>query len=441
MFDRRAVVEREGLVVYYPRRSDLFQMLDPASRQWLDEHPEWPGSLVEEVEEKAHIVSLKSEHKRIVERYLWGLQSLVGMMDDRNGMPRGKNELDYREMYLAMRDAHVFEFSGEHLVSLHSAYDKWITELAGYEYKPYGGEVPEEEADNYMRVGERVLRSLPHPMRGLPFSSAYYAFGVDGAVMSSVRAEMVVGACLSAAKGGSDFEKQSWVGPNGRPFARTFAYLLTEGGDAWELFGNWRGDQCAFFKFGASDEGWSTFAVPLAPLISWFLTKMLNDADTVVREQGRNLSVRLAAQKTARKLRRKVLPPPYYRVTMRQHTQSEQYPPLPSKARDWSHRWDVVGHAVYRVRRGVLPLDPELKDKLLARKYRLFRAGSPMDNRLRRKLISRNIPLPRPGEWVAVLKSFRKGYVKGPKDRPYIPSTRKLEDRLSKIEQRSVAKS
>jgi hypothetical protein len=166
----------------------------------------------------------------------------------------------------------------------------------------------------------------------------------------------------------------------------------------------------------------------LAPWIIPSLIRWVNEHKTVV-EDTRGLSYRLGVKKWAKKNKIKRLPPPpYYTVRMHDKTLKETakqgFVSRYKECYEYNHRWTVRGHYMVRVRRGSLPMDSELELKLRNRKYKIFIHDGP-DMETWQHLRNRGIQPKRVDEWMAVLVSWRRDYVKGPEDKPLIPSVRK----------------
>ena len=119
------------------------------------------------------------------------------------------------------------------------------------------------------------------------------------------------------------------------------------------------------------------------------------------------------------------VPMPFYVVKIRsKRIQEETRKTLvQSVPKDYSHRWDVRGHEKVKVQRGALPLKPELRVKLLKRGYSLYTLEKPSAEDAER-LHLRGMQPKRPHEWVAVKAAWVESYIKGPEDKPYVPSIR-----------------
>ena len=123
-------------------------------------------------------------------------------------------------------------------------------------------------------------------------------------------------------------------------------------------------------------------------------------------------------------------PDEYYLVDLTSSYMKENRKSIMPKPVAWSHRWDVVGNVASRQFVGQEPMDAVLEKNLTKRGYKILRFGNEPDEDLRSLLESRGIGLPREAEWLAFLSWWRRGHVKGPEDKPHIPSVRALDPDL-----------
>lgn len=161
----------------------------------------------------------------------------------------------------------------------------------------------------------------------------------------------------------------------------------------------------------------------------WFvkaLIDLINEHKHIVDERPRGLNEKLLWKKAQRTRKTMMAPVPFYVVSLTDTYVKEQrrtfFPPRP---REWSHRWDVRGHEAVRVQRGALPL-PEKTERLLRKRgYKIFTTNQP-DVDTYRIMTERRLPPKKMGEWLAVLVTWRKAYVKGPEDKPYVPAAHRV---------------
>lgn len=157
--------------------------------------------------------------------------------------------------------------------------------------------------------------------------------------------------------------------------------------------------------------------------------RLINDFKRIIEERSvihnRSLLDKLRKQRGMVVM---AVPPPFYVVHLSsQLIKEHKRLMLPSRPRQWQHRWPVRGHTMMRFRRGKLPMDPKLKKILSDRKYKIWTVDSP-DPETMLELGRRNIAPPKIGEWLATLVRWRKDFVKGPEDKPFIPSAHRVPD-------------
>tara|TARA_Y100000034_G_scaffold125408_1_gene174906 strand:+ start:360 stop:1994 length:1635 start_codon:yes stop_codon:yes gene_type:complete len=189
---------------------------------------------------------------------------------------------------------------------------------------------------------------------------------------------------------------------------------------------------------------------PIPTNAPWVLTAIsyaVMDHRTVILERSGGkvrTGMRREAQKISKILIRPFTPPHFYRIQLRQRIEWERVmrrpEPGPVKV-EYGHRWDVRDHERVRVQRGLLPLDPKIKKRLLRRRqvsgkcYRIYDQGHPLRDDDAHRLNMRGFKRFDPEtEWVAVLVTEIGEYVKGPEGKPYIPGKRVLDpDILDKM--------
>lgn len=176
--------------------------------------------------------------------------------------------------------------------------------------------------------------------------------------------------------------------------------------------------------------GWH-HPLTLDPWIIPMLVQTINDSGNVSKEFP-GLTTKLA-RKAVIKREATILPipMPYYVMKLRDgNAYAEELVsqlPRPERTFAWSHRWDVRGHGCTRVKMGPLPLDPRIEKKLKKSGYRIYEgevAPEDFDLLAKRGVLAKR----QSGEWVAVLTWRRKAHVKGPEDKPYVPTVRVLPE-------------
>lgn len=119
----------------------------------------------------------------------------------------------------------------------------------------------------------------------------------------------------------------------------------------------------------------------------------------------------------------RMVPKPYYRIPLR-HGLIEPFVQGRKSRVTWQldHRHRVRGHWVTKFERGPKPIDPRREKDLLERRYKIY--SGPMSPEMEHQLRLRNQPLKRSDEWMAILRFWRKDFVRGPADKPLIPGVR-----------------
>jgi len=158
--------------------------------------------------------------------------------------------------------------------------------------------------------------------------------------------------------------------------------------------------------------------------------RLINEFKQVI-EQRRGIGEQLMMKKLRKQgALSMAVPPPFYVVNLSDSFIREKkasiFPPRP---RDWKHRWDVRGHSSIRVARGALgTLTEKERADLTKRGYKIFEGADP-DPVLVAELGRRHMPPKRVDEWMAVLCTWKTAYIKGPKDKPYVPAAHRVPER------------
>jgi hypothetical protein len=367
-------------------------------------------------------------HEAIVSRYL---------------MARGFCEADPEKEYTrALREAVIYEVPEELFKSIYRAADYYTaTEVAGlpwYDVDESPEPPPEiaEQMPHYWKSLEVEGRKQPFPEK-LPFDSCYFGFHKPPILSKQQRVT---------------YDAVVAPGDIVAPYAIRVGMLVTREGNVWTmilssgskaLIGDYSGltsqDEVTF-TFSAYPEridGEWTHPLTLAPWITRALAEWVDDHKVVsVEEVPRTLGFKRMCERV-NKQRAKVprpIPPHYYAVTMKDQLileeDFERRFPKRQVSIDWQHRWLVTSHDRIRVKRGPLPMDPKVEAKLRKPRpgsrnsYLIFKDSHPQGT-LSKELWRRGVKPKEPDEWMAVLVSRIGDYVKGPEDRPLIPSTRR----------------
>ena len=160
------------------------------------------------------------------------------------------------------------------------------------------------------------------------------------------------------------------------------------------------------------------------------LLSLVNEHKQVIEERKKGLADKLLFDKLRKRgMLKMAVPPRFYVVNVsdayvKEHRRS-LVPRIPVQ---WNHRWDVRGHTVLRMRRGLMgTLAPDDRADLLDRGYKIFERETP-DARTTVELERRRLKPKGDDEWMAVLIIWREEFVKGPADKPYVPSVHRIPD-------------
>jgi hypothetical protein len=373
-------------------------------------------------------------HEAIVSRYLMA-RGFVG---------RPHDDLD-RTYEKALSEAVIYEIPEELFKSIYRAADYYTaTEVAGlpwYDVDAHPDPPPEivEQMPHYWESLAAEGKKQPFPEK-LPFDYCY--FGFDKPPILSKQQKVT-------------YDTVTAPGDIVAPYAIRMGLLVSREGHAWTLLLSSDskaliGDYSEIggpntevrYTFSAYPEcinGEWTHPLTLAPWFVNALAEWVNDHKVVsVEEVPRTIGFKRMCERVNKKRARvaRPVPPHYYAVTMRdQLIMEEDFDKRFPKRRshmviDWQHRWLVTAHDRIRVKRGPLPLDPKVEKDLRRprqgskNRYLVFKDSHPQGE-LAKELWRRGVKPKREDEWMAVLVSRITDYVKGPDDKPLIPSTRR----------------
>lgn len=377
-------------------------------------------------------------HEAIVSRYLLAR----GFSDSRDPQTGKVNAKDER-WAVSLREAVIYEVPEELFKSIYRAADYYTaTEVAGlpwYDVDEHPEPPPEiaEQMPHYWDSIAQEGRKVPFPDK-LPFDYCYFGFHKPPIMSKQQRVT---------------YDAVVAPGDIVAPYAIRIGMLVSREGNVWtlilssdspSLIGDYSGMKASdevMFTFSAYPEridGEWTHPLTLAPWITGALAEWVNDHKVVsVEEVPRTLGFKRMCERVNKrryKVRRPV-PPHYYAVTMKDQLLMEEdfdrrFPTRQRAVIDWRHRWLVTAHDRIRVKRGPLPMDPKLEAKLRkprpgsGNSYLIFKDSHPQSD-LAKELWRRGVKPKRDDEWMAILVSRIGDYVKGPEDRPLIPSTRR----------------
>jgi len=153
-----------------------------------------------------------------------------------------------------------------------------------------------------------------------------------------------------------------------------------------------------------------------------------NYRSIVVTEHSPTFSQRHQIKRRMKKIRSNAIPKPFYRVRLHTSVTHKSWKQTQRtlkqetrEAQRRSYRHDVRGHERCHIERGIKPLAPELRDKLLARGFSVYiNAVDPSDLI---RMSARGIREKSCNEWIAIRHKFIADHI-SPRDEslPYIPS-------------------
>lgn len=320
-------------------------------------------------------------------------------------------------MYVAFREARVFHLGQETYAAVHAEADRYTTEMAGLEYQPPNlrREVPEEENRRYVSTFMREAKHQPWPEK-FPFPVIYLGYG------KGVTLPLESGRLKAPSTIRDDIEE-----------IRVLGHLLTAEGHAltW-LQAFVRGpDNVGIVQWcdeaRTIEAGW-TRGLDLEPWTLPHLVRIINDHRTFVVETELSGAVRRSIKENRKPLGLddyKHMPKPYYRLQLQTHVIREKVrKQLGRPAKPKSYKTDVRGHERCRIRRGPLPIDPKLADKLHKRGYVIYSTNT-LDEDTYQRLSQRGMAFKRADEWLAVKATWVKDHLSSNSPNlPYIPAVR-----------------
>lgn len=236
--------------------------------------------------------------------------------------------------------------------------------------------------------------------------------------------------------------------------ARVVAHLVTESGYVWEFVRlDFSGGRMGFTTepFRMADwtfadmpsglrshdsrnpEGWrrsfdtTQYIVPtLLHLMTQYRTLVVeSDMGKGNKRDFRHKRKQFGLKNPGRRRGRVHAPPPFYRVKLRTKVVEEIPEYLKNNTpRRLTYRHDVRGHERCKIRRGPLPLDPKMRQKLVDRGYRVYDHAEQVPDEDVKRLITRGHPLRRDDEWVAVRSHWVRPFIRGDESLPYVPALR-----------------
>jgi len=333
----------------------------------------------------------------------------------------GENKKGTIHLWRLLQEAKIFHFDPQTYLGIHREADRYTTEsLAGLNYLSSGvGHPTEDETSHLLDTIYYGAKKVPFPEK-LPFPVVFFGYG-DGLDLSQEALSMKAPPELKA-----KVVRGSFVG-----------HLLSDTGHAFVFhivtIHDERGARESFWVESCRTDDsrfWVPSDVALEPWILTSLVDIINDHRTFMLE-----SYVTGQQRARYKDERKTMglkpnspaytPPPFYKLKLTSKVIQEKVrlgfsrPRLPV-----SYRTDVRAHERCRIRRGILPIDPEVAADLTKRGYRIF-GNNPLDADTLRRLYERGVPFKRSDEWLAIKVSWvREHFTSNDPNLPYVPATR-----------------
>lgn len=163
-----------------------------------------------------------------------------------------------------------------------------------------------------------------------------------------------------------------------------------------------------------------------SPYILPTFINIINDHRTFIVEANMRTGQRRDYKKNRKHMGVKGrTPPPYYTLRLKNQVLRETMrTTFPKPRGPRNYKTDVRAHERCRIRRGPLPLDPELAIKLKKREYKIFTTNK-LDADTYERLHKRNMAYKRADEWLAIKVSWVEEHLNcNNPEVPYIPAVR-----------------
>jgi len=320
-----------------------------------------------------------------------------------------------------LQEARVFHFDPETYISVHHEVDVWTTEsLAGldWQHPKTGKKPPAEETKKLMEAVRHESMVAPYPDR-FPFSCVFLGYGkgvqvskdiiypnIPDALQDRIVAAMLLGHLMNSDGFALRFYAVEVLGDSGP----TLSFLIE--------------------SVRTAPNGWLRSDFNLEPWILPHLIQTINEHRTFVLETQMPTGMRHRYKDERKQMGLKqgqwaYTPPPYYMLKLQTKVIQERVRKgLPKPRGPMAYRTDVRAHERCRIHRGKLPLDPDVRDKLIKRGYKIFTTNE-LDKDTLYRLQERGLAFKRADEWLAVLTSWVESHFtcNDPK-LPYVPACR-----------------
>lgn len=179
------------------------------------------------------------------------------------------------------------------------------------------------------------------------------------------------------------------------------------------------------YSYKFSEKNWTSSGDGPGMLLVQMIIDIINDHKRFIVKKGKGKK----EQKTLYNASKKhgsvgYVPAPYYVVRLKDEM-VEEIAKLEhgSRPRILGHRYDRRGHERCYVRRGPLPLDPDVFAKLQKTGYKIFTTGD-LDAETYRRLIRRGMKAKDHDEWLAILAKWSDDTICGDESLPDVPAVR-----------------
>jgi hypothetical protein len=214
--------------------------------------------------------------------------------------------------------------------------------------------------------------------------------------------------------------------------AQFIGILATREGNAAEVYRyvETGATHAAYLWLELTDKGEWVGGQSIGPVLWLNLVRFINEFQTFVVEEEEDRHSWRRKLKGFAKMKRKgyptPVPKPFYSITLKDAriTPREAAEQTLRKRGTLAYRHDVRSHERVLVRRGTLPQKEATKRQLGDRGYKIYTHGAVPSGMLDR-LARRALQPPRMGEWIALKITHVAAHVRGPKDAPYVPATRR----------------
>lgn len=361
-----------------------------------------------------------------VEHYMEALQNAFGLTRLYSGSGKPNEQRDAIFLYNCLREARVFHIDSEMVNSLVDQVGRYVTEdLAGLDYDNYENYEklpPEEKRKLDMTIG-RLAQDAPYPEK-FPFEVVFLGYG-DGI----------------PAPGFAIRDKAPKAIRDDIRHGKICGHLMTDTGEVYGILKAWvvnyetpQGSWVLWFDPERINGVWPR-AADTEPWMLPMVINIINEHRTFVLEQSMPSEMRKDYKRNRKGMGIKdkdkkkwgYTPPPYYTLKLKSQVIKERVKkllPMPRKPK--SYKTDVRGHERCRIKRGPLPMDPELAIKLRKLDYKIFTVEQ-LDAETLRRLHERDVPFKKSDEWLAIKVSWVDSYMSSLDPKlPYVPAVRKL---------------